>query len=202
MNHGSVGSDGTFECLSVLQEHTQDVKMVVWHPQLDLLASASYDDTIRIWREDEDDWACVATLQGHGSTIWAVDFNQAGTHLVSASDDNSIKIWQRLVVGSSHERWECVQTITDCFTRTVYSVSWNKDVPFGPIVAGSADNTIRVFSSPDSENFSEYSLSSEVHSAHGVSDINTVSWQNSSENKKIFASGGDDCLIRIWSYSP
>jgi hypothetical protein len=24
--------DNDFECLSVLQDHTQDVKMVVWHP--------------------------------------------------------------------------------------------------------------------------------------------------------------------------
>jgi len=27
-----VEGDDDFECLSVLQEHTQDVKMVVWHP--------------------------------------------------------------------------------------------------------------------------------------------------------------------------
>ncbi|RMB91044.1 hypothetical protein DUI87_32642 [Hirundo rustica rustica] len=30
-----------------------------------VLASASYDDTVRLYREDEDDWLCCATLQGH-----------------------------------------------------------------------------------------------------------------------------------------
>jgi WD40 repeat protein len=32
----------------VLQGHTQDVKMVKWHPTRDLLVSASYDDTIKV----------------------------------------------------------------------------------------------------------------------------------------------------------
>lgn len=37
-----------YECASVLQGHTQDVKMVKWHPTRDLLVSASYDDTIKV----------------------------------------------------------------------------------------------------------------------------------------------------------
>ena len=28
--------DGDFECVAVLQEHTQDVKHVVWHPNQDV----------------------------------------------------------------------------------------------------------------------------------------------------------------------
>lgn len=198
----AVESDGTFECLSVLQEHTQDVKMVVWHPQEDLLASASYDNTIKIWREDEDDWTCVSTLEGHESTVWAVDFNKLGTHLVSASEDKSIRIWHRATVGISYERWECIQTISDCFTRTIYSVSWNKDVPFGPIVTGSADNAIRVFLTPDSDNFLKYGLSATVNSAHGVFDVNAVAWRSDPNAEKLFASGGDDGTVRIWKYSP
>ena len=30
--------DGDFECVAVLQEHTQDVKHVVWHPSEDVLS--------------------------------------------------------------------------------------------------------------------------------------------------------------------
>lgn len=37
-----------FECASVLTGHTQDVKMVQWHPILDILVSVSYDNTIRV----------------------------------------------------------------------------------------------------------------------------------------------------------
>lgn len=77
----SVVGDSDFECLSVLQEHTQDVKMVLFNPQREMLASASYDDTIKLWVGDEDDWYCADTLKGHGSTVWAVDFDSTGNRL-------------------------------------------------------------------------------------------------------------------------
>jgi WD40 repeat protein len=38
-----------FECVSVMNDHTQDVKAVVWHPRMDVLVSASYDNTIKSW---------------------------------------------------------------------------------------------------------------------------------------------------------
>jgi WD40 repeat protein len=37
-----------YECVAVLQGHTQDVKMVQWHPILDILVSVSYDNTIKV----------------------------------------------------------------------------------------------------------------------------------------------------------
>lgn len=37
-----------FECVSVLQGHAQDVKMVQWHPTMDVLFSCSYDNTIKV----------------------------------------------------------------------------------------------------------------------------------------------------------
>lgn len=39
-----------------------------------ILASASYDDTIKLYTEDpsEDDWFCFSTLTGHESTVWAL----------------------------------------------------------------------------------------------------------------------------------
>ncbi len=70
--------DCEFECLAVLQEHSQDVKMVRWHPFEELLISASYDNTIRIWKEESDDWYCMDVLTGHLSTVWAVDFSPNG----------------------------------------------------------------------------------------------------------------------------
>ena len=65
----------------MLQEHSQDVKMVVWHPHEEIVASASYDDTIKIWKDDDDDWYCADTLLGHSSTVWGIDFNEKGDKL-------------------------------------------------------------------------------------------------------------------------
>ncbi|KAI9886749.1 MAG: hypothetical protein M1823_001458 [Watsoniomyces obsoletus] len=121
---GGTGEDD-YETVAVLQDHEADVKCVVWHPHDNrFLASASYDETIRLYREDEDegDWLCVAVLRGHGGTVWFIDFEginyarrrrlkegrtqaargeyersggQEEARLISCSDDLTIRIWRR-----------------------------------------------------------------------------------------------------------
>ena len=59
-----------------------------------LLASASYDDTVKLYHEEEDDWVCCATLEGHESTVWSVAFDGSGERLASCSDDKTVSIWQ------------------------------------------------------------------------------------------------------------
>ncbi|KAJ7008402.1 protein CIA1-like isoform X2 [Populus alba x Populus x berolinensis] len=103
-----------FECASVLQGHTQDVKMVKWHPTMDVLFSCSYDNTVKVWAEDgTGDWHCVQTLgesnNGHSSTVWALSFNAEGDRMVTCSDDLTLKIWEtdvgRMVLGDDHAPW-------------------------------------------------------------------------------------------------
>jgi WD40 repeat protein len=43
--------------------------------------SVSYDDTVKIWAADDDDWICTDTLTGHTSTVWGAAFNTAGDML-------------------------------------------------------------------------------------------------------------------------
>jgi WD40 repeat protein len=75
-----VGEEGEdeWETIAVLQEHTGDVKTVCWRENDgngEVLASASYDDTIRLWREVEDgEWGSVAELEGHEGTVWSLDW--------------------------------------------------------------------------------------------------------------------------------
>lgn len=84
-----------FEVAAVLHGHSQDVKGVAWHPSRDLLYSCSYDDTIKVWAEAEDDWECTDTLTGHASTVWALAFSAAagGRVMVSAGDDGRLLLW-------------------------------------------------------------------------------------------------------------
>jgi WD40 repeat protein len=43
---------------------SQDVKALAWHPSGELLASCSYDNTIKLWINDGDEWVCAQTLGG------------------------------------------------------------------------------------------------------------------------------------------
>lgn len=45
----SLDEEGEFEVEGVLSGHSQDVKSVRWHPSRNLLLSASYDDSIKLW---------------------------------------------------------------------------------------------------------------------------------------------------------
>jgi WD40 repeat protein len=64
--------DGDYDCVAVASGHTQDVKFVKWHPEKNMLFSASYDDTIKCWKYENsiDDWLCAYTIEGHESTVW------------------------------------------------------------------------------------------------------------------------------------
>ena len=66
-------------------------------PTVQLLASASYDDTVKLFAADpyDDEWSCVETLTGHTATVWSISFSPCGNYLASAGDDLVIKIWGR-----------------------------------------------------------------------------------------------------------
>lgn len=65
-----------------------------------ILASASYDDTINIYKEDGDEWVCIGTLASHESTVWSLSFEKSGERLASCSDDKTVKIWKEYRPGN------------------------------------------------------------------------------------------------------
>jgi hypothetical protein len=48
---------------------------------LQILASSSYDDSIKMYAEEDDDWECFDTLRDHKSTVWAIDWERDGHRL-------------------------------------------------------------------------------------------------------------------------
>lgn len=110
---GANEADDEWETVAVLTEHDADVKSLAWCPDVpgrnkaargrysaDVLASSSYDDTVRIWREDGDgEWVCVAVLEGHGGTVWGIQWEADSARtkfprLMSFSADRTIRIWK------------------------------------------------------------------------------------------------------------
>jgi len=136
-----------FECLTVKVEHTQDVKYVQFHPRQQLLLSASYDDTVKVWAEDGDDWYCVSTLDAHSTTVWALACSPSAApaeRMVSVSDDGCIILWQADAAGGidGHAAWRRLDSDEKLHERPIFAVDWAAG---GEIVTGGGDNAIRVF---------------------------------------------------------
>lgn len=215
-----------FECNAVLYGHSQDVKCAKFHPSEDLIVSTSYDDSIKVWKEEEGgDWYCSDTLTGHSGTVWSVAFDASGRRFATSSDDCSIIIWElnlpvpplpdpsvassllsfatgiwtkpKMDTSSSTPKYKRAATLSGYHDRTIYSLDWNRKS--GRIVSGAADDCIRIFAeTADSvPGAPSFELECTVAAAH-AGDVNCVAWCNQAPT--ILASTGDDNLIKLWKY--
>jgi WD40 repeat protein len=117
----------------VLRGHRDRLSSVAWHPSGKLLATGSYDGTVRLW--DVQHARTLAVLSGHRDAVTCVAFDSTGRRLASGSWDSTAKVWDienRREVGtlSGHEYW-------------VSSVAWSPTDRY--LATGSRDNTCRVW---------------------------------------------------------
>ena len=99
---------------ATLTGHGNFVSSVVFHPTLPLLATGSWDNTVKLWRfpEHPRDYTegrealffpkvnfsetpptCVATLEGHRNGVTSVAFHQRMPLLATGSADSTVKLW-------------------------------------------------------------------------------------------------------------
>ncbi len=77
-----------------LTGHTGAVLGLAFKPGQHLLASASFDDTIRIWNTaDKTKLRHVRTLRGHTHDVYSVAWSPDGTTLASGSSDGTVRLW-------------------------------------------------------------------------------------------------------------
>ncbi|KAI1780591.1 WD40 repeat-like protein [Hypoxylon cercidicola] len=180
---GENEADDEWETVAVLNEHDGDVKAVAWCPETnrsgrgryssDVLASASYDNTVRVWREDGDgEWICVAVLEGHEGTVWGLQWEPKPKdtkfpRLLSWGADCTVRVWtlkeedEEEVEAPQHawggglggipntmrrslkEEWECTAILPKAHTRDVYAASWSPET--GMVASSGSDGIIAVY---------------------------------------------------------
>jgi eukaryotic-like serine/threonine-protein kinase len=74
-----------------LKGHTNVVTGVAFSPDGKRIASASHDETLKLW--DTANGQELLTLKGHTSAVAGVAFSPDGKLLASASHDKMVKIW-------------------------------------------------------------------------------------------------------------
>lgn len=175
---------------------------------MEILASASYDNSIKILREDpsDNDWTCFATLTSHDSTVWSLAFDKSGSRLASVSDDKTVKIWKEYKPGNEQDvptvdgdaAWKLTATLTGYHTRTIYDVDWCKKT--GALVTACGDDAIRVFTEmPGSDPHApSFELATAVERAHSQ-DVNAVVWNPVEPGMLVSCS--DEGLVKLWRYS-
>ncbi|BAZ17189.1 WD-repeat protein [Calothrix sp. NIES-4071] len=89
-------------CIKTLTGHTSGVYFVTFSPDGSTLATASDDQTVRIW--DVNTGECLKILTGHTNRVWSVKFSPDGAILASASHDETIKLWDI-------KNYECRKTL-------------------------------------------------------------------------------------------
>ncbi len=71
--------------------HTNAVRATAFSPDGKTLASASEDDTLKLW--DVAAGVEIRSLAGHAGSVYGVAFSPDGKTLASASSDDTLKLW-------------------------------------------------------------------------------------------------------------
>ncbi|MEH1998179.1 MAG: hypothetical protein V7L00_05420 [Nostoc sp.] len=156
-----------------LEGHLSGVNSVIFSRDRTLIASASADNTIKLWHPDG---SLVKTLSGHEDVVNSVSFSPDSQIIASASQDKTVKLWSRdgqlLATLLGHQ-------------GVVNSVSFSPD---GQIIASaSSDKTIKLWSRDNK-------LLKTLPLDDGA--VLSVAW---SPDGKTLASGSADKTVKLWS---
>ncbi len=147
-----------------------------------VLATASYDGSIRIW--DTTSGVGMRSPRGHEGPVFDLAFRLGGDILASASGDRTVKLWRP-------ESGDRIETLSES-TKDLYAVAFSPDG--SRLIAGGVDRRIRVWElGPDAREGTNRLLHSRFAHEGAILDLRY------SPDGRSIVSAADDRSVKVWS---
>jgi WD40 repeat protein len=168
-----------------LTGHSSEVSSVMFSPDGNLLASASWDNTIRLWNTSNlnNPQLIGQPLRGHANLVSSVAFSPDGKTLASSSRDNTVRLWDLTTPTD-------IKELTAPLTGggALYMVAFSPDGR--TLAAASDDRTVRLWDVTDRR---------APHAGPILSGHTGPVWAVAfSPNGHTLASAGNDRSVRLW----
>ncbi|MGD1804953.1 eIF2A-related protein [Dapis sp. BLCC M126] len=157
-----------------LEEHSNIVWSVIFHPEGNLIASASADKTIKLWSRDGK---LQKTLTDHTNGVSRISFSSDGKYLASASDDQTVKIWDL-------QQLEKKPLSLKSHRKSVLTVDFSPNSKI--LASGSLDKTIKIWNNTGVL-------------LRTIKTKSVIQWVSFSPNGKIIAAANKNGTVQLWN---